>query len=289
MRDRMHRLPDGRVIAFAEYGDPDGIPVVLLHGTPGSRLMFRPAHDPACGLRLRLICPERPGYGCSTPFADATLASVAADVTHLLAALGIGRLLLFGVSGGAPYAVACARSLGDRVCVLALVSPVGPVADLADEIVLAPVHRWLFSTLPRHRSAATLLARSAALLFRRAPHRLYRGLARLLGDPDRSALGAPGLDQPVIADLTEALRQGVGGCVRDLELFGRPWHVAFDALRMPTVIWQGTADKVVPVAAALALVRRLPRATLHRIDGGGHFWIYANIAPVLTHAAALAR
>ena len=58
-------LKDGRLLAYAEYGDPAGTPVFFFHGTPGSRL-FRPSDSITLKLGVRLICTDRPGYGAST-------------------------------------------------------------------------------------------------------------------------------------------------------------------------------------------------------------------------------
>jgi len=94
------RLPDGRRVGYAEYGDPDGLPVFALHGTPGSRFMFALTNEGAQERGLRLIAPERPGYGLSEFRHADSLGDIAADVVALADALGIGRCAIIGVSGG---------------------------------------------------------------------------------------------------------------------------------------------------------------------------------------------
>ena len=105
-------LPDGRVLGWAEYGDPDGPPVVFLHGTPGSRIS-RPDDTALAGVRL--ITVDRPGYGRSTPVRQPTLLGVADDVGALMSSLRIERFGLIGFSGGAPYAVACGARFPHRL------------------------------------------------------------------------------------------------------------------------------------------------------------------------------
>ncbi len=58
-------LEDGRELAFAELGDSDGTPVLGFHGTPGSRSQMALLDEPAREAGIRLIAPDRPGYGAS--------------------------------------------------------------------------------------------------------------------------------------------------------------------------------------------------------------------------------
>jgi pimeloyl-ACP methyl ester carboxylesterase len=99
----------------AEWGDPDGSPLITLHGTPGSRLGHW--RDPGIYARygLRRITYDRAGYGGSTRLAGRTIADVTGDVAAIADALGIGSFAISGGSGGGPHALACAALLGDRV------------------------------------------------------------------------------------------------------------------------------------------------------------------------------
>lgn len=72
--DRHIVLSDGRKLGYSEYGAQRGLPVLGFHGTPGSRFMFRLVHEPARRLGLRIIAPERPGFGLSTFQHNRTLA-----------------------------------------------------------------------------------------------------------------------------------------------------------------------------------------------------------------------
>ena len=104
-------LPDGRRVACAEYGDPGGLPVLALHGTPGSRLMFALADRAARERCIRLIAPERPGYGLSDYRHSESLAHIAEDLSAVADAYELGRFAVIGVSGGGPYAVAAAAAM----------------------------------------------------------------------------------------------------------------------------------------------------------------------------------
>src|SRR5687767_14808924 len=84
-------LPDGRRLGYADYGDPHGLPVIGLHGTPGSRRMFAIAHPVARRLHIRLLAPERPGFGISCYQRGRDLTSYAADIGQFCDVLGIER------------------------------------------------------------------------------------------------------------------------------------------------------------------------------------------------------
>ena len=134
-----------------------GLPVLALHGTPGSRLMFALADRAARMRGIRLIAPERPGYGLSDYRPSETLAHIAEDLSAVADAYGLDRFAIIGVSGGAPFAVAAAASMPDRISLLALVCPVGELAD--GQLRLSRFQRFLFRRLARRPWATRLFFR----------------------------------------------------------------------------------------------------------------------------------
>ncbi len=116
-------LADGRRMSWAEYGRADGAPLVILHGTPGSRLQFSWMHGPAAAAGVRVIAPERPGYGASDPMpAGTTLTAYADDLRQLLDHLRLPTATLCAASGGGSFAVAAALAHPERFERLILVS-----------------------------------------------------------------------------------------------------------------------------------------------------------------------
>jgi pimeloyl-ACP methyl ester carboxylesterase len=115
-------LKDARRLSYAEYGDGEGTPVILLHGMPGSRILGRIFDDVARQRGLRVIAPERPGYGFSSPVPMARLEDYPNDITELSEILGLRRFIIMGVSGGGPAALACASMISDQLIATALVS-----------------------------------------------------------------------------------------------------------------------------------------------------------------------
>jgi pimeloyl-ACP methyl ester carboxylesterase len=123
---RTLRLSDGRRLCYAEFGDSRGLPVLAIHGTPGSRFMFGLTDVAARDRGLRIIAPDRPGYGHSDYRRNLSLMRSAEDFVALVDGLGVERLAVIGVSGGGPHAIAAAAAIQERVALLALISPVGP-------------------------------------------------------------------------------------------------------------------------------------------------------------------
>src|SRR6185312_7689883 len=134
-------------------GDAKGLPVLAIHGTPGSRYMFALTDQAARERGLRVIAPERPGYGLSDYRRETALAHTGEDVSALADALRLDKFALIGVSGGGPHAIAAAASMPGRVVLLALVSPVGPVAECQRHIRMSLWHRLIFTRMGRSQRA----------------------------------------------------------------------------------------------------------------------------------------
>ena len=118
------RLREGGEIAYDEYGDPDGAPVIFCHGWPSSRSMAQLTEAAARRHRVRVISPDRPGINSSSFAPDRTLLDWPAVVLQLAEHLGLATFRLLGVSGGAPYAYVTAWALPDHVEAVAIVSGV---------------------------------------------------------------------------------------------------------------------------------------------------------------------
>jgi pimeloyl-ACP methyl ester carboxylesterase len=283
--ERLHLTGD-RTVGYAVYGDPDGAPVIALHGAPACRLMFAAADEAARAKGLRILAPDRPGYGLTPPDRKATLASRTDWLEAVVDALGLERFGLLAISGGSPYAVALAARLGDRVSALALVSPMGPIADYAEsaEAALEPVsflQDRFFMHMPYRTWITHPLGDLGAWMFRHGPDMFAGLLPKLASGADARILARPEVVRVMREMTLEAFRQGGGGGTADLEIYGRPWGVRFQDVLAPAVVWQGTADSIVPPQVATWLARQLPRCTFHRIDDAGHFWVFEHIEEVL--------
>ena len=284
---RLLTLPDGRRLACAEFGDPNGVPVLALHGTPGSRLMFALADKAARTRGIRLIAPERPGYGLSDYRPAASLAHIAEDLGAVADAYGLDRFAIIGVSGGAPFAVAAAASMPDRFSLLALVCPVGELAN--GQLRLSRFQRFLFRRLARRPWATRLFFRRLRTMVFRSPDSAYRWLMTRLRAPDRELLARPEVKASLQAAMSEGLRPGAEGAAQDFRLYCAPWGLRLADIDVPAIVWQGSDDPVVPPAAAYALARALPNCRLDVIQGAGHYWVLAQFGLILDAVAAVLR
>ena len=125
--DERIRLKDGRTLCYAEFGDPEGYPVIYFHGFPGSRLDPWPHHPIFSRQAIRIICPDRPGSGNSTPRPERQLIDYPPDILELANHLELGKFGLLGVSGGGPYAIVCAREIPpEKLGVVGLLAPATP-------------------------------------------------------------------------------------------------------------------------------------------------------------------
>ena len=157
-------LRDGRQLGFAEYGRSDGIPLMLFHGTPGSRLF--PRLDQAewvQRLGFRILTPERPGYGLSDPAPGHKISDWADDVEQLAEQLGLDRFHIAGGSGGGSFALACALHLPARVRSVTLFCSGSPPECLRVTKEMSKGNRRVFFLA---RYAPTLLRALFALMGR---------------------------------------------------------------------------------------------------------------------------
>ena len=275
-------LPDGRELAYEEYGDPGGEPVLSFHGGLSSRLDAAPAHQAALDLGVRLLSPDRPGIGLSTFQPGRRLLDWPADVAALADALGIDRFAVMGWSCGGPYAAVCGARMSDRVTAVGLLSSavplelVGTTKGLArDDRLLLFLVRWT------PRLAAALLR---VTIGQATERRLYREIRRSFPAVDRAALEERGSVADAVAFVKESMRQGAEGCLQDYRVFGSPWGFDLSEVTVPVQIWEGEEDNTGPPEYRELLLRHLPQAQLSLVPGEGHLSLLQHQAPaILSH------
>ena len=286
VKDERLRLPDGRMLGFRVYGDPDGLPVLFLHGTPGSRLKFSIAHDAGKRLGLGIVAPDRWGYGLTEAPGKPSLAGFAEDMAALMDKLGHRRFAVGGISGGGPYAAAMAACLAPRVAALALVSPVGPIADAGLGPSLPLLHRLCFTVLPRRPRIVSTAMRAFRWSLAHTPRLAGRLTTWRAARPDKRLIGRPEVRQRILNSFSEGLRPGTAGPNTDLAIFSRPWRVDLAAIAAPARLWIGTRDSNVPISAARVLAQRIPHCMLTELPDEGHLWVSVHHADVLAWIAA---
>ncbi len=284
--DNKLRLPDGRLMGYAQYGDAGGRAVLAIHGTPGSRIMMQPADRFASQHGILLIAPDRPGYGLSSICPDISFAQWVKDIALLLDTLKVDQFWLFGVSGGGPFATAIAAVMPQRVIGLALVSPVG-IFDQEVRQSWSWRHRLFFSLLPRHPALAKPAFTVARHLLMLAPYPFLKIFSFSLSRADRLILSDSRHQEALLAAFYDGLQSGVSGVLEDLRLFANPWQFSLEKIDMPVILWQGSEDLMVPEKAALQLVDSFEDVEIIGLPGQGHFWIFEHFEEVLERLVAL--
>lgn len=263
-------LPDGRMMAYAEYGDPNGYPLIWCHGNPGSRrdadllepTLLQAAH-------VRAIVPDRPGIGLSTWRANRKINEWPTDLAALTAALKIERFALMSLSAGAPYALACARAMPHRITRAGIVSGVGPLDVLTDAerrqqgpayFVMARRSYWLV------RIVTWLMQRGL-----HQPDKLMTQVLATLPSADQTVINEPRTRQSFLNMLHEAFRQGGRGLAWDATLIARPWGFSPREIKLPVYLWHGDADRNAPLAMGGYLAEQIPNSYLYILPGEGHF------------------
>jgi pimeloyl-ACP methyl ester carboxylesterase len=269
VEERLVTLRDGRDLAVAVSGPADGVPLLYHHGTPGC--LFQPAASrEACSRRgLRYLTYSRAGAEGSTRNPGRSVADVAADMEDVLDALGVERCLVAGKSGGGPHALATAALLPDRVAAVISIAGCRPNGegfldgmgeDNIEEFHLAEQGEdALRPFVMKHREALKDADGEA----------LVRDLATLLPEVDRQVLTSD-----VGADTVAVLVGGVqvpDAWIDDDLAFVRDWGFDLRDLVVPTYVWQGSEDKMVPFHHGEWLAAHIPGAIAHLEQGEGHF------------------
>jgi pimeloyl-ACP methyl ester carboxylesterase len=279
--DRTLRLRDGRQLGYAEYGDLAGTPVFVFHGSPGSRLQVRAAHGPALARGLRIIAPDRPGLGLSTRKRGREIADWPDDVRALADALGIAGFAVIGISGGGPYAAACAWKLPERIIRAGIISGVAPADGPGLAGGLRRPGRRAFNLVLETRWLLRSVMALGRVGSRRYPERLFEQVRALAPPVDRPILDRPEVADCLTAGLREAFRQGGQGAADELLLLTRPWTFRLEGIRVPVRLWHGEADDVVPVAMGRYLAQTIPHCRAEFIPGAGHYLVFDRIGPFL--------
>jgi pimeloyl-ACP methyl ester carboxylesterase len=269
---------DGRKVAYAEFGDPDGTPVVVCHGSAECRLVeVDPGWTATRGVRV--ITSDRPGFGGSDPQPDRTLLGWASDAEDLIDALGIDEFAMIGWSGGGPHALAAAHALGSRVRAISLVGSFAPFKLVPGAYeVMAPQLQLLADLAPADPRGTAALVAEFAKPWVDDPDTF--GLGNELPPEDQAVESHPEWGPNLRAQIREGLRRADGIAWDAAVLYG-DWGFPVETIRQPADVWHGTVDAVTPFLNGEWLARTLPNATLHPVVGG-HFIFYSHWQDIIS-------
>jgi pimeloyl-ACP methyl ester carboxylesterase len=297
---RVIKLADRRDLAWIEVGDPGGIPVVALHGSPGRGADFAVYHATASKCGVRVIAVDRPGYGHSAYQPRRCLSDWPGDVTQLADHLGLERFGVIGHSAGGPHALACARFLPRRLLGCGILSGLAPQARtpmtqgmlLSNRIQTALYRSWppiLDGVAVGMGLLAIPLVAPMLRLARRQPEReVDRTMRQMLPECHAAVVSRPEIHASLVAEAATFNCGTLRSSIQDMALCIRDWGFELQDIETPIHIWHGELDRNVPVTHAHSEASAIPSATLHLCAGEGHWLLVDHMAEVLPVVAATA-
>jgi pimeloyl-ACP methyl ester carboxylesterase len=284
-REGKCELQDGRTLAYGLYGATEGPIVVVLDG-PGSRGLGRAAAASAERIGMRLLVPDRPGFGGSSPSPPGwSFGDVAGDLLAVLRSLGCKRFGILGQSGGTPYALALAAAAKDSVTGLAFVSAISP---LGEPDALQDVHGPMRTLHMLARRAPWLLKpllRAVALRTRKDPKAAARAYADDLPETDRAVLADPQMWAVHVVTAAEAV-SSPADFAREARMLAKPWLIDVSAVTAPVAFWVGEQDPSHPPVMSRRMAERLGGAPVTIVPEAATFGLRQVFSDALRHAAA---
>ncbi len=264
-------LRDRRNLSYSIYGPDEGIPFVMFHGSPGSRISME--DDLLHRIGVKMIYPERPGYGNSSPHPNATFLSWADDIREFLDYLEVENVAIGGASGGGPFAMACAAAFPERLSSLTLISSAAPQNLPGYKNKMAFGNRLGYFL---NKYAPFLMKYATASFAKRMlknPEKTFDQIFKQLGEADRKVIRSmkeEGTFRVILDHLREAYSNGVKGHIMDNQILTEDWNILYDKITCPVHIWHGEEDTLAPIPGVRALAAFLPHATPNYIAGAGH-------------------
>jgi pimeloyl-ACP methyl ester carboxylesterase len=264
-------LRDGRILDVRVTGPETGVPLVFHHGTPAAATQSRFFERALADRGLRLIEASRAGYGGSTRLAGRSVADVVTDTAEVLEWIGVDRCLVGGWSGGGPHALACAARLEGVIAALVIAGAAPRDADGLDWLAgMGDENIAEFSLAFEGEEAVRRFVEPIGEEMKVATtEEVVAALDSLLPEVDRAVLTGE-FGEDMRDGIHEAVRVSVDGWVDDDLAFVKHWGFELEEISVPTMIWHGSEDLMVPIAHGRWLASRVPDATAHLLEGEGH-------------------
>ena len=270
------KLSDGRSLSFARFGDPSGKPVFYFHGFPGSRLEPQSNHDAFLKAGIQLLALDRPGIGHSTRKNKRKLLDWPDDVVEVAKILKLEKFSILGVSGGGPYALACARAIPGYLNKVTVACGLGPIDAPNATSGMMLSNRVLFRY---GKFFPPVLHLSTFLMVRQLSSKPAKGLKKFvegLPEPDRLVLSKTDAQDFVAASAVEGVRQGSGPLLEEIGIYSRSWGFKLEDLNVPVSLFQGEVDIDVPASMARHQASLIPDCEINLYPNDGHFSLLVN-------------
>lgn len=292
MRDTV-TTPDGRTLEIMLAGPEDGQPYFFHNGTPSAVVAYPVLERWLEDAGLSMVTYSRPGYGGSTPWpedAEPTIADDVRDTATILDALGWDSFVTLGWSGGGPRALGCGALLAERcraVVSFAGIAPYGdPGLDYFADMGLENVRDFLAGMLGKQMLRPFIDAQVEEF-GEVTGAEIVAAFGGLVDAVDAAAL-TDDFGEYLAAEFRRAASQGSIGLLDDTLQIVRDWGFRVQDVTVPTSIWQGRHDKMVPFGHGTWLAGQVPDATANLFDDEGHISLFVRMPEMLAELKALA-
>jgi len=280
-------LPDGRSLCYVDVGDKNGIPVLLCHGNYGCRKERYPDDRIATELGIRLIVPDRPGFGLSTKIQTQTGLEWSDDFNYLLDYLGIKKLHLLSTGTGSYFALSCADKYPDKITGLTLVNSIAPFKSINE-----------FQGIIRHEKLSYAMARYTPSLYKRFVELSYLGFNKNFDwyfnsvktygrKNNKEYLNDETLATFIKDKVFTAFENSVAGCIQETILLANQWEIDLTSIKTKVDIYHGGNQVAIPLSMSKRLDSFLPNSQYHYLPDQGYYFIYLEWRSLLKSIKSL--
>jgi len=275
--DQTVTLPDGRVLGYAEAGDPKGRPLFLFHGLNSSRLEVHIAHEKMKKAGIRVIGTDRPGIGLSTFQDERQILDFVDDIIYLADKLHIDDFAVMGISAGTPYALACVYKIPQRILFCSIISGIAPVFEFGTEKMLRENRIFIFiaQTIPWFVRPVFWYLEGRFSQDDAKADQFLENILVSLDDVDKKLVENESSRKMLLDTFRESYRQGSKGVACDgILTFGKPWGFLPEEIDIsPIFLWHGEKDLAVPVSMVEAMAEKISGAVFKVYPNEGHLSI----------------
>ncbi len=273
-------LPDGRKLAYAEFGQPDGYPVLYCHGAPSSRLEpLLIGDDDFSRFGLRIICPDRPGMGLSDFQSHRGFSDWPKDVAFLTETIGLNQFSVLGISGGGVYAAVCAAKIPEKLSKVVIASGAWRIdSEVVRKIGFPMNFMWQLAMytpifLPfMLKKLGKMMSQPPKGGFEKASKQSNNVMPAV----DYAVMTKPGRIASSQRIVREVMRQGGKGSAWDVRLYVREWDFDLDEIQFPLKLFHGEQDRNMPLEVVQRVANDLPSAQLLAYPEEGHVSTFPN-------------
>lgn len=287
--DNTISLSDGRSLGYNYYGPKDGQMLICFHGYPGNRTDFLGYERYANKYNIRIVALDRPGFGLSDYKENRTLLDIANDVSELADYLNADRFSLLGISGGGPYAIACAYALSDRVECCVSISGLTPLHESTSFMQnMTASNKITFTLADKHPSIIENSFKVADYVIRKFPKFYLAMFKRQMPKSDRETMGKYNENQiKSFQQRSEDLyHKREKALLKEAQIYTKAWNLDYKKITTSVHLWHGIEDKNVPVAGVKWLEKQIPNCNAHYCQGEGHMLFQRHIDEIMNTVAS---